>query len=1142
MTNAYLEYLTSNENIAYPFKSDSSSLDYGREDLPSGTRNFTVSKLPTDYISDLTFFIVGDDTSITFERIYVTAGVLYFSIKVGATSYQIEMGSPSITWQLHTTIQTILEGVFHFTLVVGPSYKEYNMFVATNETTDTLNLELEPSLIEKRLNRVESLQIHDPDFIDPTKATGYMDGYESIPREIAVSNAMLGYPSFIKEYYTDPMKDMPVVLVPGYNIRLLQDVNEITVDCSPGLGAGRYPCAAQIDDMLAPEIIAPTGARTILTINKLEAKNGRFLLRWDDCYRIVPEAETNTLYVYGDCKPCCDCVDYIAVGEVIQQLADKYIVPISTKVKAFTSNNPEKLVDGVLAPEVYDSVIWDSYKFEDGTSKAVSTTLVDTDKNWKENGLVGKTITRLLRSGDTAILLSKIASNTSTTITTVTPISWTLTDNYKIQDSIGCGISTNPAIDSILQDSTQSWGVNKLVGKTLLRTGPSGGQLSYIISNTVNTVYTHDPIMWNAGDTYEIRDRTWGYSPLVRMWNIEIIPNLKSVNFDIKLIGGMASAAASEKAVQSSTVARMYSTIKNFVIAKPESDANLFPVWTWVDFKDICNLRNDLFYREGATKVVVKDEYLEETTNFLQDGSDDVFGFNTLERNAGATRTSLLHRVYPSSQFLDRLKGHFVNELGYKQTLDPSNILYTGTHTNTGSYTSKLEDLTKSWDIDSLIGCIVKSEYTGETGIIVDNGTSTVLNANSILWMYGHGYTIYKGEYQSILDVCTYLGADRVTPDRLLITRLLSELKGLMVTINPSHLNSGWVISPLSYFMIGPYRVSTKDAGGYLEKYWYVDTYDSATGTYIEQVYYTSISQVKFDATVGFGSIAAQKLVQALKFIGYPAVYFVRNQLLIRNIKTLQVVTQITVTINGILTVVPNPEYNFVDVSTPLLPIYNKTKELFKQLNGEMNREWRTKMGFVALNNKAARNGMLDGKPILGFNCETGYAPVDWAKTPEDILSVTYKGTATFTTWTNGPVFTKQDRNGIYLSLHLVSDYEDDLHNKKVRWVISDVTNGVLYYHDLGVDSYDEVTYAPWDTRWTVSGSEDNSSIKSFTTLVGRWRDAKTHAIVPELIIIPLNGSFARPKWDPVALTYTPSVDYLSFMEEINSELGNIIL
>lgn len=253
------EYLTSNEEIAYPFAMDAAGV---AEEL-----------LPKDFFIDAVI-------TVPCER----RGTVYLSVieKVDSTTYKLHIRNyQNITLVTITIRQAELsasralfrgtDGRTSVTLYVGPGFRTYLLSMSTTQEFG-VKFPFEAATTEYVVPRVTTLQ-----------ASTYNAGTVYLTGDVALRE--------------------------GYNTTLVTtENNSVQVNVVPGSGAGKY---AQCDE-------TPTDLGYIGSINGVTADaDGNFRIVTGNCSRTYG---TSTLTLANDCEPRCKTEDYAYVYAAMRKL------------------------------------------------------------------------------------------------------------------------------------------------------------------------------------------------------------------------------------------------------------------------------------------------------------------------------------------------------------------------------------------------------------------------------------------------------------------------------------------------------------------------------------------------------------------------------------------------------------------------------------------------------------------------------------------------------------------------------------------------------------------------------------------------------------------------------------------------------
>ena len=278
--DAVQEYLTSNDDIAYPFKEDGA---YRLCQVGETAVHGASATVPRDFFSDMVFVA----PAALQGQVYLTSiartmsGLWTFTFSSGAGDLLVETitGSPA-TYQ-HQMLEfdsEIANGIV-CRLVTGPGFKTYMDGLAPGGVDDfALGLPLETATMEFTPHKLSSI--------------------------LADATSMAG----------------DIVLYEGYNIRLdsvpenteAGTPSRITVTAGAGLGMGRHNGCG---DLAPVDYVGRINGQT-------GDDRGRFFLTEGNCYRVIDDADNNRLQLYNDCTPCCDCEDYTNVLTALKVLFD----------------------------------------------------------------------------------------------------------------------------------------------------------------------------------------------------------------------------------------------------------------------------------------------------------------------------------------------------------------------------------------------------------------------------------------------------------------------------------------------------------------------------------------------------------------------------------------------------------------------------------------------------------------------------------------------------------------------------------------------------------------------------------------------------------------------------------------------------
>lgn len=267
------EYLTGNGLIAYPFKETSIGLT---ADEKASADSWAAGEVPKDAIVDFFMYLNSDPETLSLTY--------------------IERAGTTMTLRFTAADSTdILESSFDFSAL-----EAYQPLILLQDLVD-------PEVI----NLTGALTVGPGLLTFPDLTSITFDVGKVILLESTVPIRTLALEQVNVDAIIDVEDDGVVILKEGYNTQLDQvavgeDTTEITITAGPGLGEGKVPPGAQV---------SPTYLASLNEVVKANADGGVNLGQADDCHRVVAIPSTNTLALYNDCDPCCDCEDY--AGPVI---------------------------------------------------------------------------------------------------------------------------------------------------------------------------------------------------------------------------------------------------------------------------------------------------------------------------------------------------------------------------------------------------------------------------------------------------------------------------------------------------------------------------------------------------------------------------------------------------------------------------------------------------------------------------------------------------------------------------------------------------------------------------------------------------------------------------------------------------------
>ena len=272
------EFLTSNAEIAYPFKEDATGLARGVPCVHGAS-----ATVPLDMFVDGCIRAHKNITDVYLKSVDAAGGTNYtfaFAYQTGATILSGTVDSSTLTGTY---------SVLEFSVTIGLTRVIVKMVAVT-------------SVLKAYLAGVTSDQFQ---YRLPFEATVHMPFEANIYTFTLVGNGPDVGPI-----------DGDVVFMSGYNIdqiitRLDDNSTEILLSATPGGGEGLAPC----------QTVTPTIYKGLMATKA--DKNGNLnLVTGDDCYNIIPIKDTGILMIEGQCTSCCTCDDYVNVAKAIKRIYD----------------------------------------------------------------------------------------------------------------------------------------------------------------------------------------------------------------------------------------------------------------------------------------------------------------------------------------------------------------------------------------------------------------------------------------------------------------------------------------------------------------------------------------------------------------------------------------------------------------------------------------------------------------------------------------------------------------------------------------------------------------------------------------------------------------------------------------------------
>lgn len=331
------EYLTSNVEIAYPFKDNATGLALSNQTPVHGATPL----LPRDFFIDMVVLTPqpegavhlksiernGDDFTFIFTD---TAGtVLVNNVKNYAT-FPVERDM--ITFE---TAAVDSNDTVRIRAIVGEAFGDYlgtMPDLSTNDYTDLLPVN--DGAVEHRPARVSAIRINDATYgqVDINEVARLYEGYNC---DISTAANILSEPG--------------------------TDASQITITLGPGLGKGTYnPCGDEepIEYLARVNSIRPDD-------------DGNFFISPTECYNVITDPDNSRIILENICIPCCECDDYANMVKAIknqlqylrdtQKTLDGTIRDFNDQVEEFNNTTSltkelELVVDGMAGFPHFEAV------------------------------------------------------------------------------------------------------------------------------------------------------------------------------------------------------------------------------------------------------------------------------------------------------------------------------------------------------------------------------------------------------------------------------------------------------------------------------------------------------------------------------------------------------------------------------------------------------------------------------------------------------------------------------------------------------------------------------------------------------------------------------------------------------------------
>jgi hypothetical protein len=282
----FIEYLTANEHIAYPFAEDSRLLvdTWGQVNVLTPT-------MPKDFLSDAVILVPSDYAGeLDLYRITCVSITEYsFDIRdeTGATviSFSVDIATPP---PVHSVIQEVVTTppVSAVRMLTGPSFTDYLNKIGTdlgvgNSAVFGIALPFAAAAVEFSPERVTKVR--------------FKDGVTDVTHDL----------------------DETVGLYEGFNVGLTGGESSVEILAEVGAGAGKDDegCTATPEPPWYDMLTSLQGSKP--------DDDGNINLKGTPCHRIEPDPENHRVLIYNDCEPCCLCQDYANLAKAIELRFDR---------------------------------------------------------------------------------------------------------------------------------------------------------------------------------------------------------------------------------------------------------------------------------------------------------------------------------------------------------------------------------------------------------------------------------------------------------------------------------------------------------------------------------------------------------------------------------------------------------------------------------------------------------------------------------------------------------------------------------------------------------------------------------------------------------------------------------------------------
>ena len=270
------EYLTGNEQVAYPFREDAGGLCQ----LGVNPVHGDPATLPRDFMLDMVMLAPAENQGQLYLKSILRGSGTTFTFALGTDTATLLTGTISTIPAERTTVEFHdSAGRISCRFVTGPAFSTY-LAAMSGSSTDAFHasLPLETAAVEFAPYKLLELMVDTDHLFDKIALyEGYNIQLDGVPGDAAAGAAAT-----------------------------------ITITAGSGLGAGRRPC-----DPPAP--VAYIG----LINGQAGDSEGKFNLNTGECHRIIPNPTANALQLYNDCVACCSCDQYASAVAALKVLFEE---------------------------------------------------------------------------------------------------------------------------------------------------------------------------------------------------------------------------------------------------------------------------------------------------------------------------------------------------------------------------------------------------------------------------------------------------------------------------------------------------------------------------------------------------------------------------------------------------------------------------------------------------------------------------------------------------------------------------------------------------------------------------------------------------------------------------------------------------